>query len=281
MGSACLTDSSGNIKEYIEYTPWGEEWYKPISDIEYLPNYQFTGKEQDATGLYYFGARYYDPQVSLWMSTDPILDKYLEAGGKGGSGVFNSKNISLYTYCHQSPIGALDPDGNDVILLNDTTAAIGNQHVAVLVGNDKNGWYYYSKDGTDATNRSAYFFTYNDFKNEKSVSERFDRGYRVETSEKQDSKMQKYGDSNFNKPYSIVKNDKSSVGPSKSENCADLTYGIVGAGNADAGEGDHQLNITAPKNPLVGATSPVDQFEKFMNTNKGEFLQPNVDGSGN
>jgi hypothetical protein len=39
---------------------------------------QVTGKELDEeTGLYYFGARYYDPQISSWISTDPALPEYL------------------------------------------------------------------------------------------------------------------------------------------------------------------------------------------------------------
>jgi RHS repeat-associated protein len=61
------------------------------------------------TGLYYFGARYYDPQVSLWQSADPILGKYLDkakkknlgqnrSGGAAENGVYNSMNLALYTY---------------------------------------------------------------------------------------------------------------------------------------------------------------------------------------
>ena len=39
--------------------------------------YKYNGKElDDATGLYYYGARYYDPRVSLWQSTDPLMEKY-------------------------------------------------------------------------------------------------------------------------------------------------------------------------------------------------------------
>jgi RHS repeat-associated protein len=34
-----------------------------------LTNYMFTGKElDDMTGLYYYGARYYDPRMSVWQS---------------------------------------------------------------------------------------------------------------------------------------------------------------------------------------------------------------------
>jgi RHS repeat-associated protein len=35
--------------------------------------YKFNGKEQDGeTGYYYYGARYYNPRVSLWLNVDPL-----------------------------------------------------------------------------------------------------------------------------------------------------------------------------------------------------------------
>ncbi len=43
-----------------------------------MPYYRFTGKELDPeTGLYYYGARYYDPVLSRWISADPGLEKFL------------------------------------------------------------------------------------------------------------------------------------------------------------------------------------------------------------
>ena len=84
--------------------------------------YLFTAKELDEeTGLYYFGARYYDPRTSVWQSADPVLEKYLPSGDQekdsrllGRGGVFNSFNLGLYTYGHQNPIKLVDPDGNAV-----------------------------------------------------------------------------------------------------------------------------------------------------------------------
>jgi len=69
------------------------------------------------TGLYYFGARYYDARTSVWASVDPILDSYL--GGKAGmGGMFNSFNLGLYGYGDLNPIKFLDPDGRSDIVVS-------------------------------------------------------------------------------------------------------------------------------------------------------------------
>ena len=61
------------------------------------------------TGLYYFGARYYDARISRWISTDPALLLYVS--GKPNGGVFNPVNIDLYKYGNNNPIRYYDPDG--------------------------------------------------------------------------------------------------------------------------------------------------------------------------
>ncbi|MBN2754658.1 MAG: hypothetical protein JXR81_07305, partial [Candidatus Goldbacteria bacterium] len=117
-----LTDNTGAIQEHVEYTPWGESWWEPQSVNLELPGYKFTGKEQDLTGLYYYGARYYDPQVSLWQSVDPILDRYLPVLGNeknnlpGMGGVFRTTNLNLYIYGGLSPMTVIDPDGREITI---------------------------------------------------------------------------------------------------------------------------------------------------------------------
>ena len=63
--------------------------------------YLFNAKEFDEeTGMYYYGARFYDPRVSLWISTDILEEK-------------NYGNSSYaYTY---NPITFIDPIGTDTI----------------------------------------------------------------------------------------------------------------------------------------------------------------------
>ena len=67
----------------------------------------FTGKERDSeTGYSYFGARYYDSDLSgLFLSVDPMADKY--------------PSISPYAYCAWNPMKLVDPDGRDVWTVDD------------------------------------------------------------------------------------------------------------------------------------------------------------------
>ncbi|WP_236255547.1 RHS repeat-associated core domain-containing protein [Chryseobacterium indoltheticum] len=60
--------------------------------------YKFNGKELDAeTGYYYYGARYYNPRVSLWLNVDPLAEKM--------------PSWSPYVYTFNNPINLVDPDG--------------------------------------------------------------------------------------------------------------------------------------------------------------------------
>ena len=53
--------------------------YCPISTALKRPaqTFTFSGKERDAeSGLNYFGARYYNSNLSIWLSVDPMTDYY-------------------------------------------------------------------------------------------------------------------------------------------------------------------------------------------------------------
>lgn len=107
--SSFVTDEKGKVYEHLEYFPYGETFAHEHSNTQVTP-YRFTGKELDEeTGLYYYGARYYDPRTSVWQSPDPILDQYMN--GKTNKGVFNPKNIGLFAYTHNNPVNYNDPDG--------------------------------------------------------------------------------------------------------------------------------------------------------------------------
>lgn len=74
LGSGTLeVDGAGSVISQEEYYPFGgtalwvgrselEAGYKTI---------RYSGQERDATGLYYYGRRYYQPWVGRWLSADP------------------------------------------------------------------------------------------------------------------------------------------------------------------------------------------------------------------
>jgi len=118
--SSVVTGKEGGFHERIEYFPYGETWVEDKASTDgYSTPYRYTAKEYDPeTGLYYFGARYYDARLSRWVSADPILGKYLPTGNKkrndnlpGMGGVFNSVNLNLYHYSGCNPVLYVDPDG--------------------------------------------------------------------------------------------------------------------------------------------------------------------------
>jgi RHS repeat-associated protein len=109
-----VTDIDGEVFQHVEYFPFGETWVEEHSNRQRTP-YLFTGKELDEdTGLYYFGARYYDPRTSVWQSPDPVLADYLK-GERSGDGVLTPVNLNLYGYVQQRPLVMLDPDGNETL----------------------------------------------------------------------------------------------------------------------------------------------------------------------
>ena len=102
LGSASwITKSSGEPVQYIHYMPYGELW-KNQQRTPYNERFKFTGKERDEeTGYDYFGARNYTSAASIWLSVDPLADKY--------------PGISPYAYCNWNPVKYVDPDGRDTL----------------------------------------------------------------------------------------------------------------------------------------------------------------------
>jgi RHS repeat-associated protein len=96
LGStAFVTDTSGGLAEHLQYMPGGETWVDEHPS-QPVPQ-QFTGKEFDPeTGLYYYGARYYDPKTQQWQSPDPARS-----------------GLDLYTYANNNPLRYTDPDGRE------------------------------------------------------------------------------------------------------------------------------------------------------------------------
>ncbi len=105
LGSASyITNLDGEVVQHVEYVPFGEVFIEERNNTWNTP-YLFNAKEFDEeTGLYYYGARYYDPRLSVWVSTDPAENDY--------------PSISSYSYTFNNPVNAIDPNGEKTIFVN-------------------------------------------------------------------------------------------------------------------------------------------------------------------
>lgn len=96
--STFLTDYNGNAYQFFLNLPFGETMAEQLGGNYYNTPFKFNGKELDEeTGLYYYGARYYDPRTSIWLSVDPLAEKL--------------PSWSPYNYCFNNPVKFVDPDG--------------------------------------------------------------------------------------------------------------------------------------------------------------------------
>ncbi len=108
--SGYVTDTNGALAEHFEYFAFGETWVEESAGSADGVPYKFTGKEQDEeTGLYYHGARYYNPRTQLWTGADPALPDYYDSDLAGG--IHNPANLATYTYTYNNPLKYTDPDG--------------------------------------------------------------------------------------------------------------------------------------------------------------------------
>jgi RHS repeat-associated protein len=89
-----LVGSSSNIATSYTYQPFGATTAGGASNTN---PYQFTGRENDGTGLYFYRARYYSPTYQRFVAQDPI-------GFAGG-------DPNLYGYVYDDPVNLIDPPG--------------------------------------------------------------------------------------------------------------------------------------------------------------------------
>ncbi len=92
-----LTDSAGNICQFLWYAPYGEALIDEHIG-SYESPYKFSGKELDEnTGLYDHGARHREPASGVWYGVDALFEKYPEVGP--------------FHYCHANPVRLMDLNG--------------------------------------------------------------------------------------------------------------------------------------------------------------------------
>lgn len=103
-----LTDSAGNVGQRISYDEYGNISSGSSATGE---QYRFTGRRYDPeTGLYYYRARYYVPQVGRFLQADSIGYK---------------DDLNLYAYVYNDPLGRTDPGGENAIAVGGAVVAGG------------------------------------------------------------------------------------------------------------------------------------------------------------
>lgn len=98
LGSpVAVTDGTGTVQTEYTYEPFGQT---SIGGASNSNPYQYTGRENDGTGLYYYRARYYHPQLQRFVSGDPFPG-------------FRTLPDSLdgYSYVLNNPQSLTDSDG--------------------------------------------------------------------------------------------------------------------------------------------------------------------------
>jgi RHS repeat-associated protein len=89
-----LTDANGVVQTQYAYGPFGATTATGATSGN---SFEFTGRENDGTGLYYYRARYYSPGLQRFISEDPIE--------------FFAGDLDLYAYTRNSPTNLTDATG--------------------------------------------------------------------------------------------------------------------------------------------------------------------------
>ncbi len=91
-------NADGEIIAREEYAPFGEStFFAGVGGADELTHYRYSGQERDnATGFYYYGARYYANWLGRWLSPDP-------------AGTIDGPN--LYAFVGNNPVSMVDVGG--------------------------------------------------------------------------------------------------------------------------------------------------------------------------
>ena len=123
LGSVvALSDEDGQIRRRYNYSAFGETETFGADSTNPL---QFTGRENDGTGLYYYRARYYAPDLNRFISPDPIG---LLAG-----------DPNFYRYVFNDPLRLADPLGLAPNWVGPTGTVIGVTGGMIAIGSARRG----------------------------------------------------------------------------------------------------------------------------------------------
>jgi RHS repeat-associated protein len=98
LGSTiATTDANGTVEQTFDYDVFGQ--LRSVSGVNGT-RYTFTGEENDASGLVYLRARYYDPMTGRFLSRDPYP-----------MNATDTQSLNRYAYVKNNPTNYVDPSG--------------------------------------------------------------------------------------------------------------------------------------------------------------------------
>ncbi|MFZ7133301.1 MAG: RHS repeat-associated core domain-containing protein [Eubacteriales bacterium] len=162
--SSVMSDSVGQAISTITYFPFGATRTGSVDTEK-----QFTGQRQDDTGLYYYGARYYDPTIGRFISADTVVqyEKTFDTAtialcvnlsisnlgsyqfstlvypGTTNESPINPQCFNRYTYVLNNPLKYIDPNGFNTVaigLYSSAGCGVDLDACIMLVFDDKGNW---------------------------------------------------------------------------------------------------------------------------------------------
>lgn len=109
-----LTDAEGNVAAKYDYDAWGNTRSKSGMMADVNPYRYASYRFDEATGLYYLMARYYDADTARFLTQDTYYGKESD-----------SRSLNLYAYTNNNPVMFIDPDGHYAVILRLLWAALG------------------------------------------------------------------------------------------------------------------------------------------------------------
>ncbi|MEZ4868014.1 MAG: RHS repeat-associated core domain-containing protein [Caldilineaceae bacterium] len=102
MGDTALAaTSSGGLSTDEKYYAYGRAQWAPGDSGPVVTDHKFTGQKLDSTGLYYYNARYYDPEIGQFISPDTLVPDPTD--------LFD---YNRYMYSRGNPLKFVDPTGH-------------------------------------------------------------------------------------------------------------------------------------------------------------------------
>jgi len=118
--TSVLTDKNGNRIQHHEYSAFGRDRFTESATAFSLSRRYTSQVLDEDTGLYFYGARYYDPELARFIQADDII-----------SDLDNPQTYNRYSYALNNPLRYIDPTGHEAEEDDDVPLTPGGQRAAL------------------------------------------------------------------------------------------------------------------------------------------------------